>query len=603
MNKKKEEYSLLNVIFRIIPIQFKSAPWNCIIENILAVMNGLSFALTVVATQHLFDAISKAAMGDAGFMDCLIPLFILGTVTFGQQIINGVQNFHGTGILLPKSAGKLTELIHKKLGCIDPIYFEDTDFLDDLNKAKEGIRAITMFCMIVFVCVSFYGVYFLAIGIYLFQLKPMLILTLLLAFIPAMLAQTIHVKVFTKLEEQSAPLRREYEYYQKAICDREYFKETRILGVFQFFYNLFEETMKLLTDKIWKAERKTALLQLLLDFTTFVGMALTVYMLFTATMSGEITVGMFAAVFSALSQIFAIMQEIIKKHIGNMNRDIGKVINFIRLYDMPERSGKQATTDFRKGIYAKDISFKYPGREEPAIANVTLNIENGETIAIVGENGAGKSTLVRLLTGIYTPSSGKVFLGGVDTTLSSPASVYKNISGVFQKYQRYKMTLKENVAISNLSIETDQTRISFALSEADFEMGNIKLDDMVSPEFDGIDLSGGQWQRVAIARGLYRDNHFIVLDEPTSAIDPIEETKIYKQFKQLAEGKCAIVVTHRLGSAKLADRIVVMDRGQIVDIGTHDELISRHGKYAIMWEAQAQWYERSDIKNTATPVV
>lgn len=390
---------------------------------------------------------------------------ILAAVTFGQQIINGIQNFHGIGVLLPKSTGKLTEFIHNKVKRIDPVKFEDTDFLDDLNKAKEGVRAITMFCMLVFVCVSFYGVYFVAVGIYLFRLKPMLILTLLLALIPAMLAQIVNVRIFANLEKDSAPLRREYDYYQKAICDREYFKETRILGAFHFFYQRFENTMKILTGKIWKAERTVALLQLMLDLTTFAGMGLSAYMLFTATMSGEITVGMFAAVFAALTQIFAIMQEVVKQHMGNMNRDVGKVVNFIRLLDMPERTGEEGKSDFGKGIIAENISFNYPGRETPSIKNVSLNIAEGETIAIVGENGAGKSTLVRLLTGVYRPTEGKVLLGGLDT------ATY-------------------------------------------------------------------------------------------------------------------------IGSARLADRIIVMDSGEIVDMGTHEELITRPGQYARMWEAQAQWYER-----------
>ena len=587
----KKKYHLLQVIRRIIPIQVRTAPRNCLFENCLGVMHGLSFALSVAATQYLFDAVSDAAAGRAGYRECVIRLVTLAAVTFGQQIINGVQNFHGIGILLPKSAGGLTELIHKKIKGIDPVRFEDTDFLDDLNKAKEGIRAITMFCMLVFVCVSFYGVYFIAVGIYLFRLKPLLLLTLLLAFIPAMLAQTVHVRIFAHLEDESAPLRREYDYYQKAICDREYFKETRILGAFRFFYQRFEDTMKVLPGKIWKAERRAALLQLMLDLATFAGMGLSAYLLFTATMSGEITVGMFAAVFAALTQIFAIMQEVVRQQMGNMNRDMGKVVNFLRLLDMPERTGEEGETDLTKGIMAENISFCYPGRDTPSVKNVSLNIADGETIAIVGENGAGKSTLVRLLTGIYRPTEGRVLEGGLDTAGYSVSSVLKETSGVFQKYQRYKMTLKENVAISDLTVEADPDKIRSVLAESGFKKDNVGLDDMLSPEYGGMDLSGGQWQRIAIARGLYRVNGFIVLDEPTSAIDPVEETKIYKQFARLAEGKCALVVTHRIGSARLADRIIVMDAGRVVDMGTHEELTARPGQYARMWEAQAQWYE------------
>lgn len=592
MNEKKKNYHLLQVTARIIPIQVKSAPWNCLLENILGVMHGLTFALSVAATQYLFDTIYGAAAGQASYRDCVIYLCFLAAVTFGQQIINGVQNFHGIGVLLPKSSGRLTDLIHKKIKRVDPVRFEDTGFLDDLNKAKEGVRAITMFCMLVFACVSFYGVYFAAVGIYLFQLNPMLILTLLLAFLPAMLAQIVNVRIFAHLEDESAPIRREYDYYQKAICDREYFKETRILGAFPFFYQRFEDARKILTGKIWKAERRTALFQLLLDFTTFTGMAASAYLLFTSTMSGRITVGMFAAVFAALTQIFAIMQEVVRQHMGSMNRDVGKVVNFLRLLDMPERTGEEGELDFTKGIAADHISFRYPGRDAWAIRNVSFTVADGEIIAIVGENGAGKSTLVRLLTGIYRPAEGKAVVGGLDTVKYSSASVMKGISGVFQKYQRYKMTLKENVAISDTAEKADSDQIRSALEEARFVTNRIGLDDMLSPEWGGIDLSGGEWQRVAIARGLYRENGFLVLDEPASAIDPIEETLLYRQFARLAEGKCALIVTHRIGSAKLADRIIVMDAGEIADMGTHEELLSRPGKYAAMWAAQAGWYER-----------
>ena len=591
MNGEKKKYTFTRVMLRVIPISFKTTPVLSIVVILMGILHALTWAVGIIATQNLFDAVSNAAAGYIGIGECIMSLLILTAVTFGQQVMNGVHNFVGVGIAIPKSLRGVKTMLHRKLQRIDPSRFEETSFLDDLNKAREGIAVIPLFSQLIFLIVCFYGVYFGSIGIYLYRLKPILVITLVVAFIPALLAQIVRGKVFTKLEEQNAPLRREYEYYQKTICDREYFKETRLLGAFNFFHKLFSDTMLLLTRKTWQAERKTALLQLLLNITSFAGMAISAYMLFTATMSGEITVGAFAAVFAALGNIFSIMQEIINMHIGSMNRDIGKITNFVRMLDIPEWTGTEKAPDFSKGIVAQNISFTYPGRDEPAVRDVSLTIAEGETIAIVGENGAGKSTLVRLLTGIYHPSDGKVTVGGLDTARFAPKSVYKGISGVFQKYQRYKMTLKDNVAISDMESPGTE-RLDTALHDADFNSESAGPDTMLSPEFDGIDLSGGQWQRLAIARGLYRQNGFIVLDEPTSAIDPIEETKIYTQFQHLASGKCAVVVTHRLGSAKLAHRIVVMDGGRIIDTGTHNELVARPGKYADMWIAQAKWYER-----------
>jgi len=609
--------NFFKILFRVVPLRFKLIPVHTIVTMLISVFHALSFTAGIIATQKLFDAITDAAGGKIGFTECVIPLLILAAVTFGQQIINGLHNFYFVAIIWPVATGRFKSLLHRKMKRIDPASFEDTTFLDELNKAKEGVWATQMFAEIPLMIFAFYGVYFGSVGAYLYNLKPILLITIMVAFIPSLLGQIVRAKVFTHLEEESAPIRRENEYYQRTLCDREYFKETRILGAYQFFHQLFSETLTLLTKKVWQAERKTALLELLLNVASFIGMATATYLLFTATMAGEITVGAFAAVYGALGMIFSIMQQVINLHISEMNKNIGKVANFVKMLDMPEQTGVWGKPDFALGVVAEDISFTYPGRDEAAVKDVSLKIEEGETIAIVGENGAGKSTLVRLLTGVYQPSRGKVMVGGLCTCETASTSVFKGISGVFQKYQRYKMTLAENVSISDIKVglckqETELKNqigsdlynldaVTTALTEAEAGL-DIPLDTMLSPEFDGIDLSGGQWQRLAIARGLYRANGFIVLDEPTSAIDPIEETRIYKKFQQLAKpsrgdglDKIAIVVTHRLGSTKLADRIIVMDGGKIVDAGTHDELVSHPGKYAEMWSAQAKWYERENI--------
>jgi ATP-binding cassette subfamily B protein len=179
--------------------------------------------------------------------------------------------------------------------------------------------------------------------------------------------------------------------------------------------------------------------------------------------------------------------------------------------------------------------------------------------------------------------------------------LFKNISGVFQNFQKYKMTLGDNISISNLGLTNDlkEHTLIQACHQAELDTTSKEFtksfDTMLSREFDGVDLSGGQWQRVAIARGLYKANDIIVLDEPTAAIDPIEETRLYQQFAQLAKDKTAIIVTHRLGSAQIADRIVVMDKGEIVEMGMHRELLLKNGKYAEMYETQKKWYTNEKI--------
>ena len=594
MSKDRRKYSAVRLLLRTIPIQFKAAPLQNIVHHLSGMCQALTITARIIVTQMLFDTVTRAAAGKAGFADCVWPLIILMGANLAEQIFSGLYNFM-FDVSFGKSKGPVKALLQRKMQRVDPAQFENTAFLDDLNRAREGAEEIPNFGNFLFIFVFFYLTYFVSVGAYLFWLNPLLLITLLIAFMPALLSQMVRARLFTILEQESAPLRRENEYYQKTLCDREYYKETRILGVFGFFRKLFDETLSLLTHKRWRVERKNTLLQLTLDVTTFAGMGVSAYLLLDATLVGEITIGAFVAVLHTLYQLFSIMREILVDRVNGMNENIGKVANYLRVLDMPEITGATGTPDLSKGVSVDHVTFTYTGRGEPAVKDVSLTIAPGETVAIVGENGAGKTTLVRLLTGIYRPSEGKVMVGGLDTAETVPSSIFNNTSGVFQKYQRYKMTLEENITISDAISEANTDRIQSALFDASAELADVNLDTMLSPEFDGIDLSGGQWQRLAIARGLYRINGFIVLDEPTAAIDPIEETHVYTQFEQLAAGKCAVVVTHRLGSAKLAHRIVVMDGGRIVDIGTHEELLTRPGKYANMWKAQTQWYERKVV--------
>jgi len=287
------------------------------------------------------------------------------------------------------------------------------------------------------------------------------------------------------------------------------------------------------------------------------------------------------------------MDFVFNHEVGEIMQNLGLAQNYLSFLALPEhRSGSEDPIP-GKSIVLKDVSFSYPNANGNAIDHVSIKIAEGETIAIVGENGAGKSTLVRLLTGLYLPDSGEVIMDGIDIKSVAPLAVYQNLSGVFQKFQRYKMTLEENVTIAKgLEAEGD---VPGALKKASLDINDRSFPDgihtMLGKDFGGVDISGGQWQRLAIARGFYRSHNLIILDEPTAAIDPIEETRIYQKFAEISKGKTAVIVTHRLGSARIADRIVVMEQGKIVDVGSHDKLMEKPGKYREMYNAQRKWYQ------------
>jgi len=594
---KKKDISLGRILLRLLPIAFKAAPGLFLWTNLLSVMHGASWGANTWISQLFFDSISRSIQGHAGIGPVLGMAAALGGIAIGTQVLNGLHNFMSE-VYFQKAGGYLFMKINGKASRIDPISYEDPAILDDINKAAEGAKNSIILLFIAITIFTFYFPYFLFMGVYLYKLKPVLALSLVLVFAPIALTQLIRSRVFAHLEDQAAPIRREYEYYERCMGDREYFKETRMLGAFRYFQDLYRSTLAALSRKVWQAERKTGLLELGMRMFTLAGYFGVLYLLFVALLSGEITIGAFGAVFASIGAMFSIMEEIVCRHIGQMTQNLGTVRNYFRFLALPERRGKELPVDAGRGIRVKAASFRYPGAECDSLSKISLEIKEGETIAIVGENGAGKTSLVKLLIGLYLPTEGKVEIGGVDSREISPSSIYRGISAVFQKYQRYKMTLDDNIRISDVKAgeKGDDVRreLAAAVEKADLKTEEDSFpngyDTMLSREFDGVDLSGGQWQRVAIARGFYRAHGLIVLDEPTAAIDPIEETRIYQKFAEISRGKTSIIVTHRLGSARIADRIVVMDRGKIVDMGTHEELMAREGKYREMYRAQAQWY-------------
>ncbi|MBD3948657.1 ABC transporter ATP-binding protein [Tuanshanicoccus lijuaniae] len=593
MINTKRKYNLFYLVLRSISQYIRAAKMWAILEQGFTVLSSLSLLVGVLATQRLFDCISAVSSKESSYQQVVMALCFVAVVMICQQIFRGLS-YYLLGYNSYKNVGIFMSELMLKLDRISAVHFDDSEFLDKLDQAKRCIEYedYGYFSSNCLRMVTYYGVFFVTFTFYFFKLSPILPIIIVVSFIPAIFGQLFQVKYFIELEDTCAPLRRKLSYYQDAIISQETFKETRLLGAFNYFYHLFKDTLAILTSKAWDVEKKVTVLRLSLRMISLMGLGLSALILFNATMNNDITIGTFIAIFAALSEIFSIADELVSVYVSEASETLGKIAVYFKFLDMDEEDGTMNVVDFSKGIVANNISFSYLGETKKAIQDVSLTLSENESIAIVGENGAGKTTLVRLLIGLYQPDEGTIEIGGLDSRTTHPSSIFSQISGVFQQFMRYKMTLSENISISQPREEVNYHQIQEVLSAAHVSDNDLSLDTMLTTEFGGVDLSGGQWQRIAIARGLYRMNNLIVLDEPTAAIDPIEEERVFTQFKNLSSDKTTIYVTHRLASAKFADRIIVMDKGQIIDVGSHFELLSRNGKYTEMWQAQAEWYIR-----------
>jgi ATP-binding cassette subfamily B protein len=249
-----------------------------------------------------------------------------------------------------------------------------------------------------------------------------------------------------------------------------------------------------------------------------------------------------------------------------------------------------------QGIVFDHVSFQYPHEERVAIRDFTFSIEPGEHVAFVGANGAGKTTLVKLLCRLYDPSGGRITIDGTDLRDYPITDVRGMVSGIFQDFVKFQLSAKENIVMGVRSSGVDDSAVIHAAKQAGVHEVIQRLpqgyDSLLGKLFDGgSELSIGEWQKVALARALLRDSQILVLDEPTSAMDAKAEAELFERFHELAQGRIAILISHRLSTVKMADRIFVVDEGQIVEQGTHDELMRRQGLYASLFLTQAQHYQ------------
>ena len=249
----------------------------------------------------------------------------------------------------------------------------------------------------------------------------------------------------------------------------------------------------------------------------------------------------------------------------------------------------------RHGFVFEDVGFSYPGAERWAVRHLSFTLHAGEVVALVGENGAGKTTLVKLLTRLYDPDEGRILLDGHDLREYDLDALRGNMGVIFQDFVRYNLSAGDNIAVGRIEARDDRARIERAATRSQADEVIAKLpagyEQMIGKRFrNGVELSGGEWQKIAIARAYMREAEVLILDEPTAALDARSEFEVFQRFKELSEGKTAILISHRFSSVRMADRILVLADGKVEAAGTHDELVAQPGRYAELFELQAAGY-------------
>ena len=589
--------SYARVLAAVIGILSRRAPFHLVVEIVVS----LTLMGCTVLVFYLLERVMSQLPDMASAAQLTGPILVAGAAILLRELLEMLSDpisvyFGGKG------AGALTAALNEKAARLEVIEFETIAAHERLELAQQGVdAAITM--LLFFLFPVYQLIFSVAAAGYLYSLSPLLALVVPLVFAPRIVSHLVRASRYYRLERKTVPLLREFQYLERCLVDREYFKETRVLGAGARLLQRYRGALARFSAERWREDLRVGGIDLGLSVVVLLGYGGSFLLAAWLLADGSIGVGGFAVVIYAVSRLL-LMTEAVMNMLGassGASATASHLIEFLRLDEgrRQERQGRQGAGGARPApgsLAARGAAFTYPGGARPALRGVTLALDHGITLALVGVNGAGKTTLAKLLLGLYTPSEGQVIRAGVDTRQAAKEEVRADTSAVFQNFQRYQMTLRDNVVLADAAAAGDESQVLRALRDGgvpeELWHGPDGLDVMLSREFGNRDLSLGQWQRLAIARGLFRRRGTILLDEPTASIDPLEEQAVYERFMKIAAGRTAIIVTHRLASARLADRILVLDGGRIVEDGTHAELLARRGRYHRMFTAQAAWYRR-----------
>jgi ATP-binding cassette subfamily B protein len=481
---------------------------------------------------------------------------------------------------------------------LDLMSYEDPVFYDKLERARvQSTDRVQMIKIAGRLVQEFVTTVSLAAGILFYA--PWLLLALIVCVVPAFLGETHFAFLGYSMSFQQTPARRELDYLRMVGGTKEGAKEVKLFGLAPFLVNRYSEVATELCDQTLRVARRRLSVGSLLTLLGVVGYYGTYAFVISQTVRGVLTLGEMTLLAGAIAGASTNIQAVFTtfSEIANQALFMTDLLLFFSV--KPKISSVanalQVPKKIHEGFEFKNVSFQYPGSSRQVLKNVSFKLGTSERIAIVGENGQGKTTIVKLLTRLYEPTDGQILLDGKDLREYDLESLWSQIGVIFQDFMRYEMTASNNIAVGRIEEVKNQFLIRAAANKSLAEHAIRKLpqgfDQVLGSRFEGaVDLSGGEWQKIAIARAYLRDAQLLILDEPTAALDARSEHEVFQRFTELTTGKMSVLISHRFSTVKMADRILVLKNGEIAEQGRHDQLLKVGGAYAEMFELQAASY-------------
>lgn len=594
-----DQFNALRYVPPFLKMMWKTNPRMALLNIILRLIKAVIPLTMLYVGKLIIDEIVRLSATESVLEFDLLIFYVL--LEFALAILSDVLN---RGIALLDSllgdlfANESSVKIMEHAALLDLDQFENADFYDKLERARRQTLGRTVLMSQVLSQVQdVITMITLAIGLVVFS--PILIILLVIAVIPSFLGENYFNEQSYSLVHSWTPERRELDYLRYTAASDITAKEVKVFGLSGFLIQRFSY----LSYKFYRLNRsisqKRAFWGIVFSTLGTIAYYGTYGYIIYQTVRGTLTIGDLTFLAGSFLRFRTLLEGALNRF-SKITEGALYLQDFFEFFSIKSNMLRKSGTikiprPIKKGFVFENVSFKYENTELYAVKDLSFHLHPGEKLALVGENGAGKTTLVKLLARLYDPSDGRILLDGVDLREYDPEDLNRNTGVIFQDFVKFQLTAGLNVAVGQIQDKENMDLIQKASGKslADQVIENLpnKYEQMIGRRFaEGVDLSGGQWQKIALARAYMRDAQLLILDEPTAALDARAEHEVFQRFSDLTKEKTAVLISHRFSTVRMANRILVLDKGMLTELGTHDELLEKDGLYAHLFKLQAQGY-------------